>query len=99
VETLPDRLLTYSRDSADFKQLQEWERRGLYRNKTIYDFTTLISECYNSGTRYITILEDDTLAAKGWFPSTLHALEMVEQRIVGQDWIYLRLFYLDWRLG
>ncbi|KAL3494994.1 hypothetical protein BJX62DRAFT_196615 [Aspergillus germanicus] len=99
VETLPDRLLTYSRDSADFEQLQEWERHGWYRNKTIYDFTTLISDCYNSGTKYIAIIEDDTLAAKGWFPSVLQALEMVEQRTVGQDWIYLRLFYIDRLLG
>ncbi|KAL2841294.1 hypothetical protein BJX68DRAFT_173118 [Aspergillus pseudodeflectus] len=58
VETLPDRLLTYSSDSTDFEQSQEWKRHGWYRNRTIYDSTTLISECYNSGTKYIAILED-----------------------------------------
>ncbi|KAL2814426.1 hypothetical protein BJX63DRAFT_420778 [Aspergillus granulosus] len=40
---------------------------------------------YNSGAKYIAILKDNTLAAKSWFPSTLHALET----------LYLHLFYIN----
>jgi hypothetical protein len=99
VETLPDRLLTYSKDDPDFEQLQQWEEGGWYRNKTIYDFTTLMSECYKSGAEYVAMLEDDTLAVKGWFPSAMRALSTVQQRTAGRDWIYLRLFYIDGLLG
>lgn len=99
VETLPDRLLTYSPDDPDFEQLKEWEEGGWYRNKTIYDFTTLMRECYESGADYVAMLEDDTLAVKGWFPSAMRALDTVQSRTAGRDWIYLRLFYIDGLLG
>ncbi|KAL4908492.1 hypothetical protein BDW74DRAFT_147518 [Aspergillus multicolor] len=99
VDTLPDRLLTYSPDDPDFEQLKDWEEGGWYRNKTIYDFTTLMKECYDSGAEYIAMLEDDTLAVKGWFPAALRALETVHLRTAGRDWIYLRLFYIDGLLG
>ncbi|RDW65734.1 uncharacterized protein DSM5745_09473 [Aspergillus mulundensis] len=99
VETLPDRLLTYSQEDPDFEQLKEWEDGGWYRNKTIYDFTTLMKECYDSGAEYVAMLEDDTLAVKGWFPAALRALDTVQSRNSGRDWIYLRLFYVDGLLG
>ncbi|KAL5334401.1 hypothetical protein BJX70DRAFT_391452 [Aspergillus crustosus] len=101
VETLPDRLLVYTEDNPDFTQLTEWEEGGWYRNKTIYDFTALMMQCYDSGAQYIAMLEDDTLAAKGWLPSTLQALETIQTRTAyaSQDWIYLRLFYIDGLLG
>ncbi|KAL2836456.1 hypothetical protein BJY01DRAFT_221980 [Aspergillus pseudoustus] len=99
VETLPDRVLTYSKDDPDFDQLQQWEEGGWYRNKTIYDFTTLMSECYESGADYVAMLEDDTLAVKGWFPAAMRALSTVQQRTAGRDWVYLRLFYIDGLLG
>ncbi|KAL4886182.1 hypothetical protein BJY04DRAFT_178585 [Aspergillus karnatakaensis] len=101
VETLPDRLLTYTEDNSDYAQLREWEEGGWYRNKTIYDFTTLMKECYDTGAEYIAMVEDDTLAAKGWLPSTLKALRSVHSRTLdsGKDWIYLRLFYIDGLLG
>ncbi|KAL6236319.1 hypothetical protein BDW75DRAFT_229641 [Aspergillus navahoensis] len=51
------------------------------------------------GAEYIAMLEDDTLAAKGCFPSTMQALHIVQQHTVGRDWIYLRLFYIDGLLG
>ncbi|KAL4808155.1 hypothetical protein BDV18DRAFT_158267 [Aspergillus unguis] len=99
VQKVPDRLLTYSEADPDFQQLQEWEEGGWYRNKTIYDFTTLMRECYDSGAEYVAMLEDDTLAVKGWFPAAMRALETVKERASGRDWIYLRLFYIDGLLG
>ncbi|GKZ37250.1 hypothetical protein AbraIFM66950_008707 [Aspergillus brasiliensis] len=101
VETLPDRVLLYPKDdNPDYEQLREWEDGGWYRNKTIYDFTHLMKDCYDTGAEYVAMIEDDTLAAKGWLPSTLHALDMIQQRTrAGQDWVYLRLFYVDDLLG
>lgn len=37
VETLPDHLLAYAKDSPDLDRIQAWEEGGWYRNKTIYD--------------------------------------------------------------
>ncbi|RAH73103.1 uncharacterized protein BO66DRAFT_367625 [Aspergillus aculeatinus CBS 121060] len=101
VETLPDRLLTYSQDDPDFGQLRAWEEGGWYRNKTIYDFTTLMKDCYETGADYVVMIEDDTLAVNGWFPSALQALDAVHEKAArqGQEWIYLRLFYVDGLLG
>jgi hypothetical protein len=99
VETLPDRLSTYNSDNPDFKRIREWEEGGWYRNKTIYDFTTLMGDCYESGAEYVAMVEDDTIAVKGWFPTAMQALDVVEQRTAGKDWIYLRLFYTDHLLG
>ncbi|KAI9368180.1 hypothetical protein BJX61DRAFT_238854 [Aspergillus egyptiacus] len=99
VETLPDRLLTYSKDDPDYGLLQDWEEGGWYRNKTIYDYTTLMKDCYETGAEYIAMIEDDTLAVKGWFPSASHALDTAQARAAGQDWLYLRLFYIDGLLG
>ncbi|PWY75697.1 integral membrane protein [Aspergillus eucalypticola CBS 122712] len=101
VETLPDRVLLYlNDDNPDYEQIRAWEDGGWYRNKTIYDFTHLMKDCYETGADYVAMIEDDTLAAKGWLSSTLHALDVIQQRtIAGQDWVYLRLFYIDDLLG
>ncbi|GKZ24399.1 hypothetical protein AbraIFM66951_001306 [Aspergillus brasiliensis] len=101
VETLPDRVLLYPKDdNPDYEQLREWEDGGWYRNKSIYDFTQLMKDCYDTGAEYVAMIEDDTLAATGWLPSTLQALDVIQQRAkAGQDWVYLRLFYVDDLLG
>ncbi|PLB54937.1 hypothetical protein P170DRAFT_470370 [Aspergillus steynii IBT 23096] len=98
-ETLPDRLLTYSKDDADFEQIQKWEEGGWYRNKSIYDYTHLMKNCYDTGAEYVAMIEDDTLAVKGWLPSALRALDAAQERSAGRDWVYLRLFYVDDLLG
>ncbi|KAF9883434.1 hypothetical protein FE257_003477 [Aspergillus nanangensis] len=99
VKTLPDRIRTYSKDDIDFEQIQAWEEGGWYRNKTIYDYTYMLQDCYDTGAEYVAMIEDDTLAVKGWLPSALEALRTVEKRTAGRDWIYLRLFYVDDLLG
>lgn len=99
VETLPDRLLTYSKDDPDFEQIQKWEEGGWYRNKTIYNYTHVMRDCYDTGAEYVAMAEDDTLAVKGWLPSALQALDTAQERSAGRDWIYLRLFYADDLLG
>ncbi|KAJ5789766.1 uncharacterized protein N7518_006777 [Penicillium psychrosexuale] len=97
--TLPDRLLTYKEDDPDFERIKDWEKGGCYRNKTIYDYTHLLKDCYDTGADYVAMIEDDTLAVKGWLPSALQALEVVEERNVNKKWIYMRLFYVDELLG
>ena len=102
LQSLPDRVLHYDRKSVDFEQLLAWEDAGLYRNKTIYDYSYLLKDCYDSGAEYVAMIEDDTIAARGWYSQTLEALEKVSSRMQGRSqnrWAYLRLFYVEDLLG
>lgn len=99
IETLPDRVLTYRQENPDFERIKYWEDGGYYRNKTIYDYTHLLRDCYDTGAEYVAMIEDDTLAVKDWLPSALHSLDSVKKRAVEGKWIYLRLFYVDELLG
>ncbi|RMZ75820.1 hypothetical protein DV737_g5126, partial [Chaetothyriales sp. CBS 132003] len=103
VELLPDRLLQYKDDAATMERIRKWETDGWYRNKTIYDYTYLLGNCYDTGAEYVAMLEDDTLAVEGWFPRAMAALEGVDTnmrtRSRAEKWIYLRLFYADELLG
>lgn len=99
VETLTDRLLTYEQDDPNFDRLKEWEEGGWYRNKTIFDYTYLMKDCYNTGAQYVAMIEDDTLAVKGWLASALQALDVVKEQTKNKKWIYMRLFYVDELLG
>ncbi|KAI9933055.1 hypothetical protein ASPWEDRAFT_42810 [Aspergillus wentii DTO 134E9] len=99
VETLPDRVLTYGQDDPDFERIKNWEDGGWYRNKTIHDYTHLMQDCYDTGAEYVAMIEDDTLAVKGWIAPALQALDIVKERTANERWMYLRLFYADDLLG
>ena len=99
---LPDRVLGYAKDSKDSRLIQEWEEGGWYRNKTIYDYTYLLKDCYNTGAEYVMMIEDDTLAVGGWYARAVDALKNVQSEMrlrPKQQWLYLRLFYADDLLG
>jgi GR25 family glycosyltransferase involved in LPS biosynthesis len=101
--TLPDRLLQYPTSAAEYRQILAWEEEGWYRNKSIYDFTYLLNDCFETGAEYVAIIEDDTLATDGWLKRLLDALNTVEDKMetlyTGQKWMYLRLFYTEELLG
>ncbi|KAK5071290.1 hypothetical protein LTR64_007793 [Lithohypha guttulata] len=102
MNTLPDRVLHYDPDSPDYDQIVAWEEGGWYRNKTIYDYTYLLRDCYNTNSEYIAMIEDDTIAARGWYKQALQALDTVSKtmQIRAQTrWAYLRLFYVEDLLG
>lgn len=101
LDNLPDRVLEYSHDDEVREQIRAWEEGGWYRNKTIYDYTYLLNDCYETGAEYVAMLEDDTLAAEDWYSRTTQALTQVETEMAKSNtrWIYLRLFYADDLLG
>ena len=103
IQTLPDRVLEYRNDSAMFDQLREWEETGQYRNKTIYDYTYLLQNCYDTGAEYVAMIEDDTIAVRGWYQRAMDAVQGAEtfmrSRSTTSQWIYLRLFFSDDLLG
>jgi hypothetical protein len=95
VETLPNKVLEYKK--TDIARIQEWEDGGWYRNKTIFDYTYLLNDCYATGARYIAMIEDDTLAVEGWYPRALEALRDIETKMERrrEKWVFLRLFYIE----
>jgi hypothetical protein len=95
VKTLPNKVLEYNK--TDFARIQKWEEGGWYRNKTIFDYTYLLNDCYATGARYIAMFEDDTLAVEGWYPRALEALRDVEMKMEHrrEKWVFLRLFYIE----
>lgn len=100
---IPDRLLEYDPHNPLYEQVKSWEKEGLYRNKTIFDYTYLLQDCYNTGASYVLMVEDDTLAARHWYSSTMEALHTVEKlmraRPQSTQWAYLRLFFMEELLG
>lgn len=101
MQTVPDRVLHYDPDGPDFDKLVAWEKNGLYRNKTIYDYTYLLKDCYNTGADYVLMVEDDTLAARDWYARTIESLDIViaNMQTLQSRWAYLRLFYVEDLLG
>lgn len=99
---LPDHVLHHDSDSPDYNQIVAWEEGGWYRNKTIYDYTYLPRDCYNTNSEYIAMIEDDTMAARGWYKQALQALDTVSKTMQTRAqtrWAYLRLFYVEDLLG
>ena len=85
-------------NNEDLARIQEWEDGSWYRNKTIFDYTYLLNDCYATGARYITMIEDDTLAVEGWYAFALQALRDIETQMhtrTGTEWVFLRLFYAE----
>lgn len=102
MQKLPDRILQYNREDPDFDRIVSWEEGGWYRNKTIFDYTYLLRDCYNTGAEFVAMIEDDTLAARGWYSEALDALETVKAKMKTRPeirWAYLRLFYVEDLLG
>ena len=58
-----------------------------------------MKDCYDTSADYVAMVEDGTLAAKGWLPSALQALDVVEERKANKQWIYMRPFNVDELLG
>jgi len=96
IRALPNKVLKYKEN--DVPRIKNWEEGGWYRNKTIFDYTYLLNDCYSTGARYIAMIEDDTLAVEGWYPRALEALRNIEtemSRRPGRSWVFLRLFYTE----
>jgi len=100
VGTLPDKILEYRPE--DVAKLEEWIENGNYQLKSVFDYMYLLKDCHATGARYVAMIEDDTIAVKGWYPRVLEALREVEEKMQsrpGQEWLYLRLFYSEHLLG
>jgi hypothetical protein len=97
-EHIPNKVLHYNNELLE--TVRQLEEAGSGTNKTLFDYTYLMNECQATGAKYIAMIEDDTLAVKGWYSQTLAAMtaiekEMEKEKRGGQEWGFLRLFYVE----
>ncbi|KAL3476775.1 hypothetical protein BJX99DRAFT_136553 [Aspergillus californicus] len=98
-----DRVLTYEQLNAPISTIHKYEQRKDIKRKSIIDYTLSLKSCYeDSNAPWIMLLEDDVVAQRAWYNSTMQSLETVQSmRSHGaiKDWLYLRLFYTEKFLG
>ncbi|KAF2729573.1 integral membrane protein-like protein [Polyplosphaeria fusca] len=101
---LTDELLLYHVPDWELKHIIEMQAAGgLYREKSLYDWSYLLKACHKQATKYVAIIEDDTVAMDGWYHRTIAALQDTEKQSALQraspDFFYLRLFYTEHYFG
>ena len=99
---LADKTLLYDVSQGRLQNLRDWETNKDFRKKAVFDYTYVLQKCVDARTRWIAMIEDDTLAVDGWFPRTMEALQKADQQHPTTeeiDWLYLRLFYTEEFLG
>ena len=97
-----DNTLLYEVSQARLQSLRDWEANKDYRKKAVFDYAYVLQKCVDAGTRWISMIEDDTLAVEGWFPRAMEALQKADQQhptTEEMDWLYLRLFYTEEFMG
>ncbi len=97
-----DKTLLYEVSQGRLQNLRDWETNKDYRKKAVFDYAYVLQKCIDEGTRWIAMIEDDTLAADGWFPRAMEALRKADEQhptTDETDWLYLRLFYTEEFLG
>ena len=99
---LSDEVLTYENAAKDvLDRVRGLEHGDLgFDRKPLFDYTFLLRKCYERGMPYVVMLEDDVIAAEGWYARTKAALRDLEQEgSEVENTIYLRLFYNERILG
>ncbi|OJJ03142.1 hypothetical protein ASPVEDRAFT_134244 [Aspergillus versicolor CBS 583.65] len=89
-----DDLYTYNTTAKQTAHLATLKESGRYSEKGVFDYTHALARCYDSGTPYIGMFEDDILLADGWLVRTLQGLQDIESKTAGDvnSWLYMRLF-------
>ena len=102
-ESAVDNVLYYNMSQQQQTNIiTSWEKDKAFAKKGLYDYIYTLQHCTETGAQWVTMIEDDTLAAEGWYPRAIHALERADYYHQGgsyNDWLYLRLFFTEEFLG
>ncbi|KAL3423007.1 hypothetical protein PVAG01_04753 [Phlyctema vagabunda] len=94
---LADSAAGYNVTDQTLEHLRGLEKARNFYEKGVFDYTYALDRCYEIGSPYILMLEDDVIIADGWMAKTRQALLDVEalSQEEKRNWIYLRLFYTE----
>jgi GR25 family glycosyltransferase involved in LPS biosynthesis len=91
---LSDEIITYENVSArDKARMRSQETPKGHMKKALFDYSFMLQKCLDSKAPYMLMLEDDVIAADGWYRRTKAALADMESRSDYTSSVYLRLFY------
>jgi GR25 family glycosyltransferase involved in LPS biosynthesis len=94
LSNLSDEVITYENVSArDKARMRLQETPNGHMKKALFDYSFMLQKCLDSKAPYILMLEDDVIAADGWYRRTKAALTDMESRSEHTSSVYLRLFY------
>ena len=99
LEAVSDHVLTYADAKPEVKARVEVFRPDDFRKKALFDYAYLLRTCYERNVPWVIMVEDDTIAADGWFYRTRRAVAELTKRSDYMDMLYLRLFYNERLLG
>ena len=112
--SLPDTVLTYTSLNVSMQeQIATWEKEHNYRMKGLFDYNYLLQACQDhTSAPFVSLIEGDVIAARGWLLRALSAAEYVDSlarpegapldgngKQYASPWLYLRLFYTETYLG
>ncbi|KXT01838.1 hypothetical protein AC579_9407 [Pseudocercospora musae] len=95
-----DDVLVYDLERKERKYvayLEEFEKN--HHKKSLVDYKYILNACHQVGTPFIMIVEDDVLAAAGWYAHLKAALRTKVRRSITESSLYLRLFYTEVNFG
>ena len=95
LKAVSNTVLTYDIPDEDMAKLRKFEEDNMPRNKSMYDYGYLLSNCLKTGAEWVTIVEDDVIARAGWYGKAMAALQEVQAQAEGARWLYLRMFYTE----
>ena len=102
LELVSDEVLTYAdADEATKQRVTDLDLmlENRFVTKPLFDYVYLLQNCYDDGAEWVVMLEDDTLAADGWYLRTKEATAELSRKGRIDNMIYLRLFENERLLG
>ncbi|KAL9602023.1 MAG: hypothetical protein Q9219_002132 [cf. Caloplaca sp. 3 TL-2023] len=99
LKSAANEIIEYKVRGEELAHLRLLEEGHKFWKKSMYDYNYLLKGCLDTKADWVMIVEDDVLAKEGWYSQAMDALEDVQSRLNGQDWLYLRLFYTEKLFG
>ncbi|KAK1142375.1 hypothetical protein N8T08_007927 [Aspergillus melleus] len=98
VHNLADNIYTYNVSTEEHSYLNRLQQTSDYSEKGVYDYIYALKQCFEAGTPYVAMLEDDIILADGWLIRTLTALKRISSS-GGSNWLFMRLFNQERSIG
>ncbi|PLB44983.1 hypothetical protein P170DRAFT_513078 [Aspergillus steynii IBT 23096] len=98
VHDLADDVFTYNVSTKEHAYLNRLQQTSEYSEKGVYDYIYALRRCFEAGTPYVAMLEDDIILADGWLVRTLSSLKQIASSAEG-PWLYMRLFNQERSIG